>query len=103
MPLVVVGDGVDGGFPVMPFMPLAMVGDAVVDGVDGVAGPHADARETLAMPMKAPTTALRAAVAIRELNMALIGLVNHRSTPLTPKTGHHHQTPRGRGIQSDRK
>jgi hypothetical protein len=53
-------------------MPLAMVGDAVVDGLDGVAGPHADARETLAMPMKAPTTALRAAVAIRELNMALL-------------------------------
>jgi hypothetical protein len=42
------------------------VGDAVVD---DVAGLHADARETLATPMKTPTTAVRAAAAIRELNI----------------------------------
>jgi hypothetical protein len=94
---------VDGGFPVTPFTPLAMVGDAVVDRVDcvaGVTGPHADAKETLAMPMKAATTALRAAVAIRELTMALIKSVNHRAASSTQKTGRHHQTLSGREYRT---
>jgi hypothetical protein len=77
-PLVSVGDdvggGVDGGLPeVLP----VVVGDAA--GVDSVAESHAVTRETLVMPMKAPTTAVRAAVAIRELNMVLTGLVDYQS------------------------
>lgn len=51
----------------------AAVGDAA--GVDGASEPHAATR--LEIPTKAPTKAVRDAVAIRELNMALIGLVNH--------------------------
>ena len=67
------GDDVDGGV----LDALLMVGDAA--GVDDVAESHAVTRETLAMPMTAHTTAVRAWVAIRELNMVLIGLVNHHS------------------------
>jgi hypothetical protein len=68
------GDDVDGG---LLDVPLVVFGDAA--GIDDVAESHAVTRETLAMPMKAHTTAVRAWVAIRELNMVLIGLVNHHS------------------------
>ena len=68
-----------------------LAGDAIADDVDDAAPdapaatvgedatgePQAATRQTLEMPMKAPTTALRAVLVIRELNMALIGPVNH--------------------------
>ncbi|BBZ52405.1 hypothetical protein MHEI_41220 [Mycobacterium heidelbergense] len=44
-------------------------GDGVAAGADGDTGPHPDATETPATPTQAPTSAARAAVAIRELNM----------------------------------
>jgi hypothetical protein len=45
-----------------------------LDDVDAVVEWHPDTRGTLAMPMKATA----AAVAIREVNMVAIGLVNHQ-------------------------
>jgi hypothetical protein len=68
----VAGDDVGGGL----LDALVVVGD--VAGLDD-AKSHAVTRETLAMPMKAHITAARAWVAIRELNVVLIGLVNHHS------------------------
>jgi hypothetical protein len=49
-----------------------------LDDVDAVVEWHPDTRGTLAMPIEATTAAVRAAVAIREVNMVLIGLVNHQ-------------------------
>ena len=68
------GDDVDGGL-LDVLLVLVVVGDAA--GVDGPAESHAATSETLAMPMKAPTTPVRAASAIRDLNRALIAPVNH--------------------------
>jgi hypothetical protein len=73
-------DDVDGG---LPDVPAAAVGDAAAaDEVteppaESLAEPHAAIRQTLEMPMKAPTTASRDVVATRELNMVLIESVNH--------------------------
>jgi hypothetical protein len=75
-----IADDVDGG---LPDVLAATAGDAAgVDGVaeplaDSLGEPHAATRQTLEIPMKAPTTAVRAVVATRELNTVLIGPVNH--------------------------
>jgi hypothetical protein len=75
-----IADDVDGG---LPDVLAAALGDAAaVDDVaeppaESLAEPHAATRQTLEMPMEAPSTAVRAVVAIRELNMLLIGPVNH--------------------------
>jgi hypothetical protein len=70
------GDDVGGGLLDALVVVVVVVGD--VAGLDD-AKSHAVTRETLAMPMKAHITAARAWVAIRELNVVLIGLVNHHS------------------------
>ncbi|MGO9355154.1 MAG: hypothetical protein ACLP3C_31580 [Mycobacterium sp.] len=75
-----IADDVDDG---LPDVLAATVGDAAaVDDVaeplaDSLVEPHAATRQTLEIPMKAPTTALRDVVTTRELNMVLIGSVNH--------------------------
>ena len=75
-----IADDVDDG---LPDVLAATVGEAAA--VDDVAEPLADAlvephtarRQTQEIPMKAPTTALRDVVTTRELNVVLIGSVNH--------------------------
>jgi hypothetical protein len=71
-------DVVDGGL--LDVLPV-VVGDAagVDDPAESLAGLHAVTGKTLATAMKAPTAAVRAAVAIRESNTVLIGPVNHQS------------------------
>ncbi len=49
-------------------VPPVMVGDEAAAGDDG-AGRHAETSDALAMAMHAPTTAARAADAVREVNM----------------------------------
>ncbi|WP_313865747.1 hypothetical protein [Mycobacterium sp.] len=50
-------------------LPVAVAGDVVAARIDGGAELHADIDEVLAIPMQAPTSAVRTAVAIRELNI----------------------------------